>query len=125
MKDMNNQTSTDASWNSLAKSLAVDAAALRAVATVEAAGSGFLPGEPTRPKILFEGHAFHRLTGGRFAAQRPDLSYPKWDRSKYSGSLKGEWARLDAACNLDRAAALQAASWGMFQIMGFNYTYCG
>src|SRR5918993_786175 len=77
---MNNQTATDASWSSLAKSLAV---------------------------------------------QRPDLSYPKWDKSKYSGSLKGEWARLDAACSLDRAAALQAASWGMFQIMGFNYTYCG
>ena len=26
---------------------------------------------------------------------------------------------------LDRAAALQSASWGMFQIMGFNYQACG
>jgi N-acetylmuramidase len=68
---MNNHASTDDSWSSLAKSLAVEAAALRAVATVEAAGSGFLPGDPPRPKILFEGHAFHRLTGGRFAAERP------------------------------------------------------
>jgi len=122
---MSNEASTADPWKTLAKSLDVEAAVLRAVATVEAAGSGFLPNDPTRPKILFEGHAFHRLTGGRFAAQRPDLSYPKWDKTKYSGSLKGEWARLDAACNLDRAAALQSASWGMFQIMGFNYAYCG
>jgi hypothetical protein len=122
---MSNQALTDDSWKRLAKSLEVEAAALRAVAAVEAAGSGFLPNDPARPKILFEGHAFHRLTGGRFATQRPDLSYVKWDRTKYSGTLKGEWARLEAACNLDRAAALQAASWGMFQIMGFNYAYCG
>jgi hypothetical protein len=118
-------TATNDSWKTLAKSLQVEAAALRAVATVEAAGSGFLPKDPTKPKILFEGHAFHRLTGGRFAAERPDLSYPKWDRTKYSGSLAGEWARLEAACGLDRPAALQSASWGMFQIMGFNYAYCG
>jgi hypothetical protein len=122
---MSNQTAGDDAWKSLAKSLDVEAATLKAVASVEAAGSGFLPKDPTRPKILFEGHAFHRLTGGRFAQQRPDLSYPKWDKTKYSGSLAGEWLRLEAACNLDRAAALQSASWGMFQIMGFNYAYCG
>jgi hypothetical protein len=122
---MSKQVSTGDPWTTLAKSLDVEAAALKAVAAVEAAGSGFLPNDPAKPKILFEGHAFHRLTGGRFATQRPDLSYPKWDRTKYSGTLKGEWARLDAACSLDRAAALQSASWGMFQIMGFNYAYCG
>ena len=86
---------------------------------------GFLRGEPPRPKILFEAHAFHRLTGGRFAKQAPNLSHPTWDRSRYSGSPAGEWKRLEAACNLDRPAALQAASWGLFQIMGFNYAYCG
>jgi hypothetical protein len=122
---LSNRALTEESWTVLGKSLAVEPAALKAVATVEAAGSGFLPNDPTKPKILFEGHAFHRLTGGRFAAQRPDLSYPKWDKRKYSGSLLGEWQRLEAACVLDRAAALQAASWGMFQIMGFNYAYCG
>src|SRR5690606_11768377 len=71
------------------------------------------------------GHAFHKLTGGRYAAAYPNLSHPKWDRRQYSGSLAGEWKRLDQACLLDRAAALQSASWGMFQIMGFNYSYAG
>src|SRR3546814_1144412 len=45
--------------------------------------------------------------------------------SDLSGSLAGEWERLEAACLLDRAAALQSASWGLFQIMGFNYSYAG
>ena len=87
---MSNQASTGDPWTTLAKSLAVEAAVLKAVAAVEAAGSGFLPNDPGKPKILFEGHAFHRLTGGRFATQWPDLSYPKWDRTKYAGTLKGE-----------------------------------
>src|SRR3546814_3740585 len=72
-----------------------------------------------------ERHAFHRLTGGRVDESHPRLSYPRWDRKKYSGSLAGEWERLEAACLLDRAAALQSASWGLFQIMGFNYSYAG
>ncbi|MBX9606730.1 MAG: N-acetylmuramidase domain-containing protein [Gammaproteobacteria bacterium] len=117
-------TVSDEAWTALAKTLDVEVPALKAVAAVEASGQGFLPNDP-RPKVLFEGHVFHRLTGGRFAAQAPNLSHPKWDRKQYSGSLKGEWKRLEAACQLDRAAALQSASWGLFQIMGFNYVYCG
>lgn len=118
-------TVSDEAWAELARGLDIEEAVLRAVAAVEAAGSGFLPGEPPRPKILFEGHAFHRLTGGRFAAEAPHLSYAKWDRTKYARTAAGEWRRLEAACQLDRAAALQAASWGLFQLMGFNYVYCG
>jgi hypothetical protein len=115
----------DASWSDFARALEIDEAALRAVAAVESDGSGFLPAPSDKPKVLFEGHAFHRLTGGRYSAAHPDLSYPKWNRRKYSGSLAGEWRRLEAACRLDRIAALQSASWGLFQIMGFNYPYCG
>ena len=109
-------------WSQLAKSLGVEEPALRAVAEVESAGSGFLA-DRDLPKILFEGHAFHRLTGGRFDAHK-DISYPKWDKTKYKGPV-GEWSRLEKAAALDRAAALQSASWGMFQLMGFNYALCG
>ncbi|HRN60888.1 MAG TPA: N-acetylmuramidase domain-containing protein [Luteimonas sp.] len=112
-------------WKKLAEVLEVETAALRAVAEIESRGSGFLPAPAIRPKVLFEGHAFHKLTGGRYDRDHPNLSHPKWDRRQYSGSLEGEWKRLDQACLLDRAAALQSASWGMFQIMGFNYSYAG
>ncbi|WP_208456887.1 N-acetylmuramidase domain-containing protein [Lysobacter solisilvae (ex Woo and Kim 2020)] len=115
----------DAAWSEFARALEIDEATLRAVAEVESNGDGFLPAPSDRPKVLFEGHAFHRLTGGRYDREHPDLSYPKWNRRKYAGTLAGEWRRLDAACRLDRIAALQSASWGLFQIMGFNYPYCG
>jgi hypothetical protein len=116
---------TAEAWRALATRLGVEEAALRAVADVESSGGGFLPPPSDLPKVLFEGHAFSRLTKGRFDATNPDISYPKWDKTKYSGTLTGEWKRLDAACALDRAAALQSASWGAFQIMGFNYALCG
>ena len=115
----------DETWAPLAQSLNVSVAALRAVAAVESAGDGFLVAPPELPKILFEGHAFHRLTQGRFDAAHPTLSYPKWTKQFYSKTGAGEWNRLNAACALDRRAALQSASWGMFQIMGFNYALCG
>lgn len=115
------QVSAD-KWAALALRLGVEEAALRAVAQVESRGSGFLA--DGKPKILFEGHIFHRLTHGRYSASAPQISYPKWDRKKYT-SPNGEWKRLEAAASLDADAALQSASWGAFQIMGFNYAACG
>jgi hypothetical protein len=118
-------TITDEKWVALAETLQVEQAVLRAVAQVESGGTGFLPTDPPRPKVLFEGHYFHRLTGGRFSASHPTISFPKWTRQLYAKSAAGEWARLEQAIALDRAAALQSASWGAFQIMGANYAQCG
>src|SRR5262245_49831191 len=93
-------------WRALAQTLEVEEATLRAVAAVESSGSGFLAPPSELPKVLFEGHAFHRLTGGRFDADHPTLSYPKWTKQFYAGTGTGEWKRLNAACELDRPAAL-------------------
>ena len=112
---------TDEKWTALAETLQVERAALQAVAEVESGGSGFLDTRPPRPKVLFEGHYFHRLTGGRFDTSHPTLSFPTWTRRHYAKTGLGEWARLEQAIALDRAAALQSASWGAFQIMGANY----
>ena len=120
-----NRVITPDAWKSLSQSLMVEEAALRAVAAVESSGSGFLAPPSDLPKVLFEGHAFHRLTQGRFDEDEPTLSFPKWTREHYAGTALGEWRRLERAKELDRAAALQSASWGMFQIMGFNYALCG
>lgn len=112
-------------WPALALRLGVDEPTLKAVAAVESNGSGFVPPEDEEPKVLFEGHAFHRLTQGRFTEAHPKLSYKKWTKKNYAGTLKGEWDRLGRARALDRDAANQSASWGAFQIMGFNYGLCG
>jgi hypothetical protein len=103
--------------------LGCSVAAIRAVCQVEAPRGGFLADD--RPVILFEGHYFHRLTGGAFDKTAPTVSYPTWTRQFYSKSGAGEWERLSAAIALDRPAALKSASWGRFQIMGENYRFCG
>ena len=40
------------------------------------------------------------------------------------GGLR-EYDRLEQARKINREAADASASWGMFQIMGFNYAACG
>jgi hypothetical protein len=110
---------TDAGIARAAKTLGCEPAAVKAVIAVEAAGAGFLP--DGRPKILFERHVFRRLTAGKFDASHPDLSGP-------AGGYKGgaaEYGRLYQALQLDGDAAVQSASWGIAQIMGFNWKACG
>jgi len=95
--------------------LAGEEASLWSVLAVETRGFGFLPDR--RPKILFERHVFHRRTGGRFSGSHPDISNPA--TGGYSGGAR-EYDRLKRAMVLDRAAALESASWGLGQVMGFN-----
>lgn len=106
-----------------AKLLQCDVEAIMAVASVEANGSGFDP--EGFPRTLFEGHWFHKLTSGKFSTKYPSISYPSWDRTKYGRTWKQEKERLALAASLDRKAALMSASWGLFQIMGFNHAKCG
>jgi hypothetical protein len=111
----------DADIARAAQLLGCEPAAVRAVAAVESAGEGFDNG---KPKILFEAHVFSRLTRGRFDETHPDISSRKWNRALYKGGSR-EHDRLARAYELDTTAALQSASWGKFQIMGFNYARCG
>ena len=109
-----------------ARDIGVDATVLRAVTAVEARGTGFIGGTDL-PLILFEGHHFHRRTGGRYSRDYPGVSYPKWDRSKYKGN-RGEYDRLMLAIRIHGSnpePALMSTSWGMFQIMGFNHDKAG
>lgn len=120
---MTDRTLTTADFAAAAASLGCDVAAIKAVAQVEAPKGGFAP--DGRPTILFEGHIFYRETKGRFAASHPTLCFPKWDRRFYAKTQDGEHARLAEAMKLDRKAALRSASWGKFQIMGFNHVAAG
>jgi hypothetical protein len=105
-----------------ARALGCEAAAIAAVAEVEAAGRGFFA--DGRPKILFEAHLFSRLTGGAHDATHPALSAPRWSPALYRRG-PAEYDRLAQAIALDRAAALQSASWGKFQVLGLHYARCG
>ncbi len=52
-----------------------------------------------------------------------DILYPTWQSGKY-GPVSKQHDRLNRAIKINREAALSSASWGKFQIMGFNCNKC-
>lgn len=115
---------TDIQFKNSAADLKCSEAAIRAVAEVESGKMGGFSA-PGRPVVLFEGHWFHRYTNGKYAESHPTICYRKWTKAHYAKNQEGEWARLQVAMALDRRAALLSASYGRFQVMGFNHAICG
>lgn len=118
-----------------AAALGVPEAAVRAVCKVESNGAGFLA--DGRPKILFERHVMYRqlkAEAGPGDAVHYSLLYPSIVNKEPGGyatgpnaaaRAAGEWDRLDRAIQIHRPSALESASWGMFQIMGFHWKTLG
>jgi N-acetylmuramidase len=93
---------------------------LLAVVTVETSGCGCFADR--RPAILFERHIFSQQTHGKFDAEHPDIS------NRIPGGYShgaAEYDRLAKAAQLDRTAAMESASWGLGQVMGFNFEKAG
>jgi len=120
------KASMEAALSLLGLDPSADMPVLWSVLSVESRGFGFL--SDRRPKILFERHIFFRETGGRFAAEAPDIC------AKSGGGYVGggaEFDRLARALALCRAndlgdePALRSASWGLGQVMGFNAIAAG
>ena len=114
-----------------ANSLGVPVAALQAVHEVESDGQGF--NSDGSPVILFEPHIFYKqltkkgLTDirNRVMRERPDLCYPKWKPKSYGAEGAYQHQRLTAASQYHRESALESASWGLGQVMGFNWNDLG
>jgi N-acetylmuramidase-like protein len=111
---------SDADFGRAAAALGAEIAAVQAVAEVETAGNAF--DDRGRPRILFERHYFHRLTGGRFDAAHAAISDPT---AGGYGKFSEQYGKLHEAYALDADAALRSASWGRFQIMGDNCRAAG
>jgi hypothetical protein len=120
---------SESDFDRAAMLLDCEPAALKAVQRVETGGKGgFLPSG--RPTILFEGHIFWQqlrtlgINPKEFASGHEDILYPKWTKAHYKGG-EAEYERLLRARQINVDAANASASWGMFQIMGFNHAACG
>ncbi len=120
--------------SSLAQTLGLEAAIIKAVNEVESRGRGF--NADGNPKILFEGHVFWKelekrgINPAPYMAGNGDVLYKKWTKEHYKGGT-GEYERLNKAINLIAnnskvaAAAYASASWGLFQVMGYHYEALG
>lgn len=118
----------EADIRAAAEILAVEPAVIKAVVHVESAGSGYL--SDGRVKILFERHVFRRELEkalGKAAAAEAEREAPHIC-AKTPGGYRGgtaEYPRLARAMTIDPECGMKAASWGLFQIMGFNYAAAG
>lgn len=94
---------------------------IHAFLDVETRGGGF--DSRGRPKMLFEPHVFYRELAGaeRDAAVKAGLAYPRWKRNYPADS----YPRLEQAMAINENAALKSASWGIGQVMGFNFKLAG
>lgn len=114
----------DLEW--AAAELGVPVAAVMAVNEVESRGSGFFPND--RPAILFERHIMYRrlrqhgLDPAPHRARHPELVNPS--SGGYAGGVR-EYDRLTRAQRIHHDSALESASWGLFQIMGFHWQHLG
>ena len=100
--------------------MGIGAPELWAVLSVETRGTGF--DNQRRPRILFERHVFSKRSKGVHDGAHPDIS----NRTPGGyGSFDSQYDRLQKALKLDRSAALESASWGIGQIMGFNAKVAG
>ena len=118
-------TLTEQNYVDAAKALGCDVAAVKAVAQVETAGASF--DASRRPTILYERHIFskHTVPRGRCDQATPDLSASKPYAPGTYGNKNEQFTKLARAFQLDPDAALKAASWGKFQILGENHKDCG
>lgn len=109
--------------------LGVPLASVKAVNQVESRGEGFLSN--CRPVILFERHVMHqRLQANGMSLSEADAlaeQYPGLVNRKTGGYLGGtaEHQRLANAKQIHAAAAVESASWGLFQIMGHHWQRLG
>lgn len=99
-------------------------AMLFAIMEVESRDAGFFSDGSC--VILFERHIFfrqYRDKYGRGAALKLEKEYPNLINQSaggYSGGMS-EWKRFEAAAKLDRECAILSTSWGLGQVMGFNW----
>lgn len=109
-----------------ADALEAEVAAVLAINEIESRGEGFLP--DGRPVILFERHIMrrrlvaHGQDATRWADAFPDVVSPR--SGGYAGGAD-EWPRLGLAWAIHPEAAIESASWGLFQIMGFHWRRLG
>ncbi|MCM8620203.1 MAG: TIGR02594 family protein [Candidatus Accumulibacter sp.] len=136
------------SFDEISKAIAdtkVELAAVVAVLKVESSGRGFVGGNPL---VRLEGHklwAFAKELGidpARWISEGAGLLHPE-RTGKYNRTGQAEWDRLVQARALCEKMLRQevppnslgvvkpehladiSASWGLFQIMGFNWRRCG
>lgn len=123
-----NRLLTEKDLQSAAEDLGCELAMIKAISEVESSGRGFL--EDGRPKILYERHLMRRFLvrdGLTTLVELASTHLPNIVDSLTGGYVGGaaEWDRFNTAYGLHRQFAIQATSWGRYQILGMHWERLG
>jgi N-acetylmuramidase len=112
-----------------AKALGCEVAAIKAVTTVEAPRGAY--DDKDRLTILFEPYIFYKELRKEGIDPTPYLLNSKYANIIWKtwtamyGKYSEQYPKLELAKTINKDIAVMSASYGMFQIMGFNYELCG
>lgn len=126
--DFTVSTISETDFQNAAKTLGTSVPTIKAVKEVESGSKSFFA--YGLPAILFEGHIFFqqllkdKIDPAKYIKGNEDIIYKTWTKEFYKGGLD-EYVRLERARAIHDNAALNSASYGMFQIMGNNHVACG
>lgn len=115
---------TEQDFSTFAAKYQLEVPAIKAVHEVESSGHGFLNG---KIKILFEGHVFWRelvkrgIDPNKIIAGNEDVLHKNYIPQNPRYKLD-QHTRLDKAVKINAEAAFCAASYGLFQVMGYHYS---
>lgn len=112
---------TDSDLAAAALRLGVTQKHLHMLRKVESGGKSF--DDKGRPVILFEPHIFFKRLP--WTGAETLFAYIKWGAKPYPKSYDGRWEQLADAAEHSEAAAIESASWGLWQIMGFHWKALG
>jgi hypothetical protein len=126
---------SESDFERAAAAIGSEVSAIKAVARVESGGRSGYSGDG-RPVIRYELHVFDKLTGGVYRTTHPYLSISEhnWRTGNryHDGTQHTEWSLMYNAMILRdgngrrrTSEAWQSASWGMFQVMGSNFSSVG
>lgn len=124
---------TEQDWKQASDAIGCEVEVIKAFARVESHGAGF--DKLDRPNILYERHVFSKHTKHQFDSKNADISSSipytnaKLDKQKhkiadddrYGTGGNHQYQRFEKAYLLDPGGAIQACSWGKFQVLGENY----
>lgn len=121
---------TEEDYARVAEELDVEPAVIKAVVDIEAGKNheGFW--KEGKPLINFDLTMYrkyaprHGVSLKKAQKKKPEI-FSRPDVKKHGSAQAAQYARLEAACEIDSASAMESTFWGMFQIGGFNWQKCG
>ena len=112
----------------MAAELGIEPAVLHAVVDIEAGKEHRGFASPGVPVINFDRGIFTGMLkkrGVSLKGHAGSAALRPVDTRRHGNYSRAQWARLDAAREIDSDAANMSTFWGMFQIGGFNWKKCG